>query len=93
MTPGGIAILSTCGGILVALLGVCIELYKGRKAQATVVHAVQPNTGGSLRDAVNRIETAVATLDGKVDGQAERLARVETRLDYTTPTSRRNSDL
>jgi hypothetical protein len=78
MSAGGIAILTVCGGILVAMIGGWVELHKSRKSQGLVQHEVQPNSGGSLRDAVNRIETAVGRLDDKVDSHTERLVRVET---------------
>lgn len=91
MTPGGIAILSTCGLIAVALIGAWVELYKTRRAQRDAVHQMQPNTGGSLRDAVDRAEAAAVAIGGKLDRLSDqvhevdrRLIRVETRTDLIT---------
>lgn len=81
MTPGGIAILTTCGVIAVALIGAWVELHKARTSQKSVEHEMKPNHGGSLRDAVNKLGEHLETLDGKVDGMAERLVRVETLND------------
>jgi hypothetical protein len=91
MTPGGIAILSTCGLIAVALIGAWVELFKARRAQRDVVHHMEPNTGGSLRDAVDRAEAAATAIGGKLDRLSDqihevdrRLIRVETRTDLIT---------
>lgn len=91
MTPGGIAILSTCGLIAVALIGAWVELFKTRRAQGTMVHQMQPNTGGSLRDAVDRAGAATAAIGAKLDRLSDqvhevdrRLIRVETRTDLIT---------
>lgn len=92
MTPGGIAILSTCGLILVALIGAIVELRKTRVSQRSVEHEMKPNHGGSLRDAVNQVAGQVTSLDGKLDGVVERLVRVETRQEYQNPPNRRMSD-
>lgn len=92
MTPGGIAILSTCGLIAVALIGAWVELYKARKAQQQVQHEMKPNHGGSLRDAVNQVAEQVSCLDSKLDGVVERLVRVETRQEYQHAPMRRSTD-
>jgi hypothetical protein len=81
MTPGVIAILSTCGVIAVAMIGAWVELHKSRTSQKSVEHQMMPNHGGSLRDAVNKLGDSVDRLDGKVDGVVERLVRVETLND------------
>lgn len=81
MTPGGIAILSTCGLIAVALIGAWVELFKARKGQDRLQHEMTPNHGGSLRDAVDKLGGSVDRLDTKVDGVVERLVRVETLND------------
>lgn len=99
MTNGGIAILSTCGLIAIALIGAWVELYKTRKTQqstradvTTVAHEMKPNHGGSLRDAVNTVSDQVSSLDNKLDGVVERLVRVETRQEYDVPRMRRATD-
>lgn len=92
MTPGGIAILSTCGLIAVALIGAWVELFKTRKAQQQVHHEITPNGGNSLRDAVNRIAARVETLHAKLDENTQRLVRVETRTENWATPNRRSSD-
>lgn len=75
-------------GLLVAMVAgfttLRVEQGKARKVQATVAHEVTPNSGSSLKDAVIRIEGAVATMKedmaGLKTGQArnsERLATLE----------------
>ena len=98
MTPGGIAILSTCGLILVALIGGIVELRKARISQTKVEHEMAPNTGGSLRDAVDRTTTATAAIGSKMDKLTEmlhdvdkRLTRVETRTEMIVPRPRADS--
>lgn len=71
-----IAIVSAVG---LVMSGVLVELIRARKRQETVVHEVQPNSGGSLRDAVNRMASRIDSLHTKVDDHTERLVRVETR--------------
>lgn len=95
MTPGGIAILSTCGVILVALIGAIVELRKTRMTTRQVEHQMSPNTGGSLRDAVDRTTAATAAIGSKMDRLAEmlhdvdkRLTRVETRTELIVPRPR-----
>lgn len=92
MTAGGVAILSTCGLILVALIGAIVELRKTRVSQRSVEHEMKPNHGGSLRDAVNQVADQVTSLDTKLDGVVERLVRVETRQEYQHPPTRRVTD-
>lgn len=92
MTPGGIAILSTCGLILVTLIGAIVELRKTRMSAHKVEHEMKPNHGGSLRDAVNSVAEQMSSLDNKLDGVVERLVRVETRQEYFHPPRRRSTD-
>lgn len=94
MTPAGIAILSTCGLIAVALIGAWVELAKTRRGQTAVIHHMEPNTGGSLRDAVDRAAAAANAIGGKLDRLSDqlhevdrRLIRVETRTDLITQTA------
>lgn len=95
MTPGGIAILSTCGLILVALIGGIVELRKTRVSTRNVEHEVSQNTGGSLRDAVDRATTATGSIGLKLDKLTDmvhemdrRLTRVETRTEMIVPRQR-----
>lgn len=67
-----------------ALGAVLVELVRARKRQDKVVHEVSPNSGSSMKDALGRIETALAGLGEEVErlkqGQArngERLAGLE----------------
>lgn len=92
MTPGGIAILSTCGLILVALIGAIVELRKTRVSTTKVEHEMKPNSGGSMRDAVNKLDVALSNLDGKLDGVVERLVRVEVRTENWNVPTRRSND-
>lgn len=98
MTPGGVAILSTCGLILIALIGGIVELRKTRMVTKNVAHEMAPNTGGSLRDAVDRTTNATAVIGGKMDRLAEmlhevdkRLTRVETRTEMIVPRQRQEA--
>lgn len=98
MTPGGIAILSTCGLILVALIGGIVELRKTRLVTKDVAHEMAPNTGGSLRDAVDRTTSATAAIGSKMDKLADmlhdvdkRLTRVETRTEMIVPRQRQET--
>lgn len=99
ISPGGAAILSgvvlLLGGLIVAI----VELRKTRVAQVstaekvtTVEHQVQKNTGGSLRDAVDRSTAATVRIGQKFDRlhdmvheMDKRLTRVETRTEWIAP--------
>lgn len=78
ISPGGAAILSGVILLLIAVIAGIVELRKTRVSQKTVEHEMKPNHGGSLRDAVNKLADHLEKVDGKVDGMAERLVRVET---------------
>lgn len=84
-----VAIISALG---LVMSGVLVELVRARKRQDTVVHEVTPNSGGSLRDAVNRIASRVDSLHTKVDDHTERLVRVETRTENWASPNRRMTD-
>lgn len=88
MTVSGVAILSTCGLILVALIGAIVELRKTRVAAKSVEYEMKPNHGGSMRDAVNKVADRLDQLDSKVDGVVERLVKVETRTEFLLPDRR-----
>lgn len=68
------------------LSGVLVELIRARRRQDTVVHEVKPNGGGSLRDAVTRLAGRFDKLDEKQDDFSTRLTRMETRMEYLSPT-------
>lgn len=80
MTPGGVAILSTCALIFVTLIGAIVELRKTRVAQQRVEHEVRPNTGGSMRDAVDRATKASDAVGGKLDNIVASLHEIDKRL-------------
>lgn len=99
ITPGGVAILSSCGLILVALIGAIVELRKTRVTATKVEHEIQPNTGGSMRDAVDRAEKAATAIGSKLDNMREalhaidnRLTRIEVRTDMIIPAPRRTGE-
>ena len=92
ITPGGAAILSACVLIIGGLVTAIVELRKARVSQRTVEHEVKPNTGGSMRDAVDKATAASTAVGGKLDRVIEqlhevdkRLTRVETRTEYLVP--------
>jgi len=81
-TPTGIAILSTCAGILVALIAGVVQLRQARISQQNVEHEVTPHrdtTDVSLREEINRLQRTVERIDEKLDAARERLIQVETR--------------
>lgn len=89
ISPGGAAILTTCGLILVALIAGIVELRKTRVSARKVEHEVSPNTGGSMRDAVDRSVAASNAIGTKLDKISDqmheldrRLTRVETRTEF-----------
>lgn len=74
MNVGGFAIsfgeLATLLAVLGTLGGQIQSRFAGRakaKAIETIEHEVKPNSGKSLRDAVDRIEAKVGTLADRVD--------------------------
>jgi hypothetical protein len=96
MTPDTIAILSTGTVLLGAIIGGIVELRKTRVATKEVhvatqqvQHEVRPNTGGSMRDAVDRTTAAISAIGGKMDRLADlvhdvdkRVTRVEARTEF-----------
>ena len=66
--------------VVTALAGVLVELVRNRRRQDKVVHEVSPNSGSSMKDAMARIETALAELRGEVDAMREAQARNGERL-------------
>jgi len=106
LTPGQGIILTAVLGVFGTLVAAIVELRKARvTAQlardnaavsaekiSAVEHEMRPNSGGSLRDAVNRLGGDVRKVDDKLDGLVERLVRLETRTEYFMPPRRRESD-
>lgn len=84
-----IALVSAMG---LVLSGVLVELVRARRRQDTIQHEVQPNSGGSLRDAVNRVAGRIDSLHHKLDEHSERLVRVETRTENWAHPLRRAED-
>lgn len=84
-----IAVISAVGLIL---SGVLVELIRARKRQDKVVAEVSPNGGGSIRDAVDRIEKQVDKVRDAQVSHGERLAKVEARVESYPPHGRRSSD-
>lgn len=83
-TPTGIAILSVCAGILVALIRGVVELRKSRISQLKVEHEVTPHEETkdiSLREQLQRVADTVEKMDDKLGETRERLIRVETKVD------------
>jgi len=79
-----IALDAATGTVLAAVIPVVIiqtvQLWQGRKVrQETRQTAEQykPNGGSSLRDAVDRVETAVRRLHDRHDRLAERITLIE----------------
>jgi hypothetical protein len=65
-TPGEVA---TILGIAATVIGVLFWLVRTKVDQ--VLHEVHPNSGISLRDAVDRIEKQVDRLNDKLDGHID----------------------
>lgn len=84
-TPTGIAILTVCGAILVALIGGWVEVRKQRLSTQKVEHEVTPHREveqhSSLREELLRVSNVVSQLDDKLDNHLERLVRLETKWD------------
>ena len=55
--------------IATSVVGVLMWVIKVKVDQ--VIHETKPNSGESLRDAVDRIETSVTKLNDKLDGHIQ----------------------
>src|SRR5690606_35979760 len=60
--PGRPGFPERLGGVEAAVKGLCEEFCEVREQVAEIVHELHPNAGGSLRDAVNRIEARTINL-------------------------------
>jgi hypothetical protein len=99
MSPGAITILAALVPLFGLLLALLVELRKTRvtaqltrDSTAKVEYEMKPNTGGSLRDAVNRLGTKHDALDDKIDKVVERLTRMEARSEVLWPRHRGKED-
>lgn len=70
--------------LVAGVITILVELIRTRRKAATVavetakvVHEVTPNSGSSMKDAVNRIEKTVDDMAASVSAHGERLAAVE----------------
>lgn len=84
-----VAVITTVG---LLLSGVLVELIRARKRQDKVVAEVSPNGGGSIRDAVDRIEKTVDKMRDSQVHQGERIARVEAKVENWSGPGRRSTD-
>lgn len=87
-----VALISAAGLVLVALIGVLVELIRARKRQDQVVAEVTPNGGGSMRDISARIETQVDKIRETQTQQGERISKVEAKIENWWPHGRRSTD-
>lgn len=90
-----IALVTTAGMVLVALVGVLIELVRNRRKTESVVRTTDtvaqqmvPNHGSSLRDAIDRLENGNVWIGRTVAEHGERLAAIEAHIGER-PTRRR----
>jgi hypothetical protein len=95
ISPGGTAILSGVVLLIAGLIVAIVELRKTRVSQQVMAHQVQPNTGGSMRDAVDQAKAATVSIGGKLDLMREqlhamdmRLTKIEVRTDMIVPQQR-----
>jgi len=85
-------IISVISAVGLIMSGVLVELIRARHRQDKVVKEVSPNGGGSIRDAVDRIEKQVDKVRETQVAQGERLAKVEARVESYPPHGRRSTD-
>lgn len=95
MNTGQWIIVGCLVPVFVAMVGGIVELRKTRVTASGVAHEVRPNTGGSMRDAVDRAEAAVKSMGNKLDQLHnlvhevdKRVAVVEARTGYMVPIQR-----
>lgn len=67
-------------GVLGAVWFAMKRLYKMARNIETVLAEVRPNGGGSLRDAINRIEGDLRLLHSKQDAQSKELAELKAKV-------------
>jgi dihydroorotate dehydrogenase len=70
------ALLAGAGAVAL-VWAVMKRIYRMAKNVETVLAEMKPNGGGSMRDAVNRIETDLKELHKKQDDQSRRLTTLE----------------
>jgi hypothetical protein len=81
-------LISVISAVGLILSGVLVELIRARRKQDTVASQVLPSSGmdgdtGTLRDAVHRIGSRLATLESVQSTDHDRLIRLETILQVT----------
>lgn len=79
-------------GALAALIGVLVQGAKTRAEVARIMHELQPNSGKSMRDQLNRVDVRVSELGKSIggirdDARADREALVALHRDMTATTS------
>jgi hypothetical protein len=85
-------IISVISAVGLIMSGVLVELIRARHRQDKVVKEVSPNGGGSIRDAVDRIEKTVDKVRDSQVHQGERIARVEAKVENWAGPGRRSTD-
>lgn len=85
-------VISLISAVGLILSGVLVELIRARKRQDKMVAEVSPNGGGSIRDAVDRIEKQVDRVRETQVAQGERLAKVEAKVENWALPTRRVTD-
>jgi hypothetical protein len=75
-----IALISTAGAVLIALIGVLVELVRNRRKTERVVNEMAPNHGSSMRDAIDRLENGNIWIGRTVAEHGERLAAIEAHI-------------
>ncbi|WP_053205836.1 hypothetical protein [Jiangella muralis] len=87
-----VALISTAGLVLVALIGLLVEQVRTRRRADSVVHEVTPNSGASMRDVVDRIDRRLVTSGERgerTEGKVDRLAsRFDAHLEQAARESR-----
>lgn len=76
-----IAVVSALGLIM---SGVLVELVRARRTAGRIATEIEPNGGGSLRDAVVRIEAQVDRIRESQVSQGERIAKIEGKIQNCT---------
>lgn len=84
--PIVVAIIGTLGTIIGALITAYVNRWRNRRDEASkldqVLAELSPNSGKSVKDAVDRIDITLAAHGKQLKGHGERLARVETHVEY-----------
>lgn len=87
-----VALITAAGAIVVAVIGLLGSRRERRQTKddlAAITAALHPNSGSSLRDAVDRIELNVREVRRTQVQHGERLASLEATRDYGTYSRRK----